>query len=280
MNFIKNIFLSLRPRQWIKNLFVFAALVFVREFNDLTKIKLSVFAFLLFCMASSAVYLINDVVDLPADRLHPTKKMRPLAAGKLRVSVALIVVVLLAVVSLPAAFYLNSLFGLTLLGYLYLNLLYSLWLKKLVIIDVLAIAIGFVLRVVAGALIIQVAFSPWLVFCTFFLALFLSISKRKSEVLRGAVSPYTVDFINQMNMIVLPLTIVTYTFFTFSSEHSKLLMLTVPIVLYGLFRYLYILDRKRVLDDGPTDDFYSDYHLQFTVACWIVVIFLILYFLK
>lgn len=280
MNFVKNIFISLRPRQWIKNLFVFAAIIFVREFQDLEKIKLSVMAFVLFCLASSSVYLINDIVDLSTDRLHPTKKMRPLAAGKLRVGTAVLVATVLMLVGLVLAFYLNSLFGITLFSYICLNVLYSFWFKKIIIVDVLSIATGFVLRVIAGALVIQVVFSPWLVFCTFFLALFLAISKRKSEVLRGVSSDYTIGFINQMNMIVLPLTLVTYTFYTFSSEHSRWLMLTVPIVLYGLFRHLFIVDRKQTCDDGPTDDLYNDTGLQLTIVVWLVVVFLILIYGK
>lgn len=281
--FIKNIIISLRPKQWIKNCFVLAALVFGREFNDASKVLLAFAAFALFCCASSAVYLLNDIVDLPSDRNHPVKKNRPLAAGKISVAVAIVMAFLLASLVITLGFKLNSNFGITIFAYIVLNLLYSWWLKKVVIIDVIAIALGFVLRVVSGAFVVQTLVSPWLILCTFFLTLFLGISKRKSELVlsdnhsaRSVLNEYSLPFIDQMNMIVLPLTLISYTFYTFSSEHSKLLMATVPIVLYGLLRYLFILNKKQTHNDGPTDDFFSDRQLQCTVAVWVVVILLIL----
>jgi 4-hydroxybenzoate polyprenyltransferase len=156
-----------------------------------------------------------------------------------------------------------------------------------VIIDVLCIALGFVLRVIAGAVVISVPFSPWLVFCTFFLTLFLAVTKRKSELrlsesasTRSVLGRYSLPFLDQMNTIVLPLTLITYTFYTFSSEHSRLLMLTVPIVLFGLFRYLYITEHRPAHNDGPTDSLYTDRQLQATVAAWVVMVVLILYYAR
>lgn len=289
--FFREIIVSLRPKQWIKNLFVLAAIIFVRQFDDPQKIYLAGAAFLLFCLSSGAIYIVNDIADLPADRLHPTKKNRPLAAGRLSVSAAAVTAGLLLIFSVTAGFYLNFLFGAALVGFIILNFLYSFTLKNVVILDVLAIAVGFVLRVVAGALAIGVVFSPWLVFCTFFLTLFLAVSKRKSELsvalahndfagARPVLRQYSLEFIGQMNMIVLPLTLITYTFYTFSSEHSKLLMLTVPVVLYGLLRYLFILNRKDAMNDGPTDDFFTDIPLQITVAVWLLLAVMILIFQK
>jgi len=172
-------------------------------------------------------------------------------------------------------------------GYIILNFLYSFWLKHIVIIDVLSIACGFVLRVIGGAVIIAVPFSPWLIFCTFFLTLFLAISKRRNELRlsegrgsRSVLNSYSLAFIDQMNIIVLPLTLITYTFYTFSSEHSRLLMLTVPIVLYGLLRYMYVNERRPVDNDGPTDALFADGHLQMTIILWIFVVIVILLYAR
>lgn len=287
MEFIKNLIISLRPKQYIKNLFVFAALLFVKEFNDWNKIVLTLKAFVLFCLISSAIYLFNDILDLAGDREHPAKKMRPIAAGKVSVKTALVTGIILLATSLGLSFYLNYLFGLVILFYFVLNILYSSWLKTVVIVDVLIIAVGFVARVVAGAVVISVVFSPWLIFCTLFLTLFLAISKRKTELLqssgvnsRQVLSSYSVSFLDQMNTIVLPLTLITYTFYTFSSEHSKLLMLTVPIVLYGMFRYLFIINNQSAITEGPTDELLADRHLQITVLVWLITVFIILYFFK
>lgn len=277
----------MRPKQWTKNLFLFAALFFVKAFTDLDKIILVIGAFALFCMASSAVYLLNDIVDLPKDREHPFKKNRPLAAGKISLLMTKIMAVLFGLVSIAGGFYLNWNFGIMVVSYILLNIAYSLVLKNLIILDVFSIAVGFVIRVVAGAIAISVPFSSWLILCTFFLTLFLAINKRKGELLfnsqsgaRTVLQKYSSAFLDQMSMVALSATIISYTFYTFGSEHSKLLMLTVPIVLYGLFKYLFIVNESREVDDGPSDIFLRETSLQITVLVWAVAALLVLIFGK
>jgi len=285
MNILKNLFISMRPRQWTKNLVLFAALFFVKAFTDLEKVLLATEAFILFCLASSAVYLFNDIADLPKDREHPLKKLRPLAAGKISKLTAAMAAAILAAAAIWGGFYLNWWFGVTVISYILLNIAYSLFLKNLIVLDVFTIAIGFVIRVVAGAVAISVPFSSWLILCTFFLALFLAINKRKSELAFNAASGnrqvlgnYSPVFLDQMSMVALSATIISYTFYTFSSEHSKLLMLTVPIVLYGLFKYLFIISESRGADDGPSDVFLRETSLQLTVLVWIAIsVFILVY---
>ncbi|MBI5254360.1 decaprenyl-phosphate phosphoribosyltransferase [Candidatus Falkowbacteria bacterium] len=280
--FLKYLFISLRPRHWIKNFFVFAALIFAKKFTDWPAIRLSLFAFVLFCLASSGVYLLNDVIDLKSDQEHLSKRNRPIASAKISRLCAAICGILLLSVALLISWKLDFIFFWTVAGYIFLNLFYSLWLKRVVIIDVICIAIGFVLRVIAGAVVIGVVFSPWLLLCTFFLTLFLAIGKRKSELLsvdyiaRGVLADYSSDLLNQMNMVVLPAILITYTLYTFNTWQSQWLILTVPVVLYGLFRYLYIIGKKSVSDDGPSDDLWRDRPLQITLITWLAMIFIIL----
>lgn len=276
--FIKNIFTLLRPRQWVKNLFVFAALLFVREFTDPVKVATVALAFVAWCAAASAVYIINDIKDLPADQGHPKKQFRPLPSGQVSIRMALVVALALLAVGGALAYLLGSQFTLALVGYFILMLFYTFYFKQQIILDVFAIALGFVLRVIGGAVVISVSFSPWLVFCTFFLMLFLAISKRKTEYrllgaasyTRSVLAGYSLPLLDQMSMAVLPLTLMTYTLYTFFSEHSRLLMVTVPLVLYGLFRYLFIISNKQADNDGPTDDIFSDRPLQLTVVIWLL----------
>lgn len=279
----KDLLIELRPKQWIKNFFIFAALIFAKKFFDGEAVTNSLAAFASFCLISSGVYLINDLVDLEADRLHPLKKNRPLAAGKISKPLAGIAALIILVLGLGGGFTINFNFGAAVSAYFLLNLLYSFYFKKKVILDVIFPALGFVIRVIAGALAIEVSFSSWLLLCTFFLTLFLAIGKRKNELLninsnatRGVLSSYSVALLDQMSTIVLPATLITYTLYTFSSGHSVWLIATVPIVLYGLFRYLLIVDRKKESDNGPTDDLLLDKPLQITVLVWIIVVVLIL----
>lgn len=280
--FFKYLFISLRPRHWVKNFFVFAALIFAKKFTDWPAIRLSLFAFVLFCLASSGVYLINDVIDFKDDREHPSKKNRPIASGKISRLVAAICGILLLSAALFLSWKLGLIFFWTITGYIFLNLVYSFWLKRVIIIDVICIALGFVLRVIAGAVVIGVVFSSWLLLCTFFLTLFLAIGKRKSELLsagfaaRGVLAGYSSDLLGQMNMVVLPAILIFYTLYTFNTWQSQWLILTVPVVLYGLFRYLYIIDKKSVSDDGPADDLWRDRPLQITLLVWLTMVFIIL----
>ena len=278
---LKYLFISLRPRHWIKNIFIFAALIFAKKFTDWSAIRLSLFAFVLFCLASSGVYLINDVLDFYSDQEHPSKKNRPIASAKISRLFAVILGILLLAAALLVSWKFGFIFFWTVAGYVFLNLAYSFWLKRVVMIDIICIAIGFVLRVIAGAVVIGVAFSSWLLLCTFFLTLFLAIGKRKSELLsagssaRGVLADYSSGLLDQMNMVILPAILIFYTLYTFNTWQSQWLILTVPVVLYGLFHYLYIVNNKKRQDDGPTDDLWSDKPLQITILVWLAVVLII-----
>ncbi len=278
------LWISMRPKQWVKNLFVFAPLLFVKAFTDLDKVELALFAFVLFCFAGSAIYLVNDCLDRKSDSLHPTKKNRPIASGKLSREVALISAVLLGAGALALSFTVNVNFGYVLSGYVLLNVLYSLKLKHLIVLDVFSIALGFVLRVVAGAVVIGVPVSVWILACTFFLALFLAINKRKSELglkdgeTRSVLKSYTPEALGYMHLVSLSATVITYVLYTFSSEHSRLLMLTIPVVLYGLFYYTAVLSREGASGGDPTAIVLRERPLQIAVALWVGMSGLILLF--
>lgn len=285
--YLKQVIISLRPGQWIKNFFVFAALIFARKFTDLAAIEKALAAFALFCLVSSGVYLINDVIDYEKDKRHPVKKNRPIASGKISRGLALALAVVLIILSVSLSYVVSRELSFVILAYALLNLFYSLYLKNVVILDVICIAVGFVLRVIAGAMAVGVIFSSWLLLCTFFLTLFLAIGKRKNELMvlgnaeqRAVLGGYSLELLNQMNAVVLPSTLITYALYTFSSWHSQWLILTVPVVLYGLFRYLYIVDKKRVSDNGPSDDLFYDRPLQLTVTVWILIVLAVLLYAK
>ena len=278
------LFVSMRPKQWVKNLFVFAPLLFVKAFTDMDKVRLALFAFILFSLAGSAIYLINDCLDQKSDRLHPTKKNRPIASGKLSRKTAFVFAVLLGAGALAGSFVLNVNFGYVLSGYVLLNVLYSLKLKHLIVLDVFSIALGFVLRVVAGAVVIGVPVSVWILACTFFLALFLAVNKRKSELglkdgeTRSVLKSYTPEVLGYMHLVCLSATVITYVLYTFSSEHSRLLMLTIPVVLYGLFYYTAVLSREGASGGDPTAIVLRERPLQIAVALWVGMSGLILLF--
>src|SRR5262245_50582701 len=250
---------SLRPRQWVKNLFVFAGVIFSQNlFTPL--IWLAVAAFVIFCALSGAVYLINDVADLEKDRLHPLKRFRPIASGALSCRAAIALAAGLFASSLAAAFALSRPFGLVALAYAALLVAYSFWLKHLVILDVLTVAAGFVLRAVAGAAAVDVELSGWLIICTILIALFLALGKRRHEYLalkgdaaahRPILAEYSEGFLDQMIAVVTASTVTAYALYTMSPEtvgkfHTRLLPLTLPFVLYGIFRYLYLLYRREL----------------------------------
>lgn len=279
---MKYLFISLRPHHWIKNFFVFAALIFAEKFFDWQAWQASLAAFVVFCLASSGVYLINDVIDYKSDREHPIKKNRPLARGIMSRSAAVFWSGFFLLFSLIGGWFINLYLAVIVAAYILLNIFYSLFLKKIVILDVIIIALGFVLRVIAGAVAIQVAFSVWLLLCTFFLALFLAIGKRKSELLhagafsRGVLQEYSTELLGLMNAVVAPAALITYTFYTFNTWQSQWLFLTIPVVLYGLLRYLFIIEKKSISDDGPVNDLLTDRPLQIAVFAWIVLVLVVL----
>ena len=283
------ILVSLRPRQWVKNLFVFAGLVFgQRLFTAAFWPALGAFA--IFCALSGAIYLLNDVADRDKDRLHPKKRERPVAAGRLSVRLALGVAGTLVVVALVAASRVSTGFLLVAVAYVVLLSAYSAWLKHIVIVDVLTVAVGFVLRALAGTLAIDVAISGWLLICTVLIALFLALGKRRHEYLtlegdaarhRPILAEYSAGLLDQMIAVVTASTVTAYALYTMSPEtiakfHTQLLPATLPFVLYGIFRYLYLLYRRQ-LGGNPSELFLNDRALLINTAGWIVAVLLIIY---
>jgi 4-hydroxybenzoate polyprenyltransferase len=285
-----NLLLSLRPGQWTKNLLVFAGLIFARRLFDPAAVLTATEAFLVFCALSGAVYLINDVADRESDRRHPLKRRRAIAAGVVPVRLAMGTAAVLLAVALGAAFLISRPFGIVALAYASLQGLYSGPLKHIVIIDVLTLAIGFVLRAVGGAVAIDVSISHWLLVCTILLALFMALAKRRHELvlladgatghrpILGEYSPYLLD---QMIAVVTASTLVAYIFYTISPETAEKfgtqwLGLTIPFPLYGIFRYLYLV-HQREGGGSPSDLLLNDRPLLACVALWVVAVVLIIY---
>ena len=285
-----NLALSLRPEQWTKNLFVFAALVFAQRLNDPSAVLKAALAFVVFCALSGAVYLVNDVTDREQDSRHPVKAKRPIAAGAVSSSAALSVAAGLGAAGLAVAFALGWPFFAVSSAYLVLLLAYSAFLKRFVILDVLTIALGFVLRAAAGAAAIFVPMSQWLLVCTLLLALFIALSKRRHELTllsttathhRASLGEYTQSLLDQMISVVTASTVVAYAFYTISPETTAkfgttLLSLTIPFPLYGIFRYLYLVHR-RDLGGSPAEVLLNDRPLLVCVALWAVAVILIIY---
>jgi 4-hydroxybenzoate polyprenyltransferase len=283
---------AMRPRQWIKNGFLLAPLLFDTQATRLVPLLRSLAAFGLFCLLSSAVYLVNDLFDIEADRQHPDKKDRPIASGKLPVTIAIIAIVILLSFCLTLGYLLSPWFALIEAAYFLLMLAYSLWLKHIPLIDVLVIATGFVLRVMAGLSVITVKnFSPWLFVVTTLLALFLGFGKRRSELAvlagganrhRRVLDGYTIPLLDQIITIVTTATILTYSLYTFSAEitpGTHTMMLTIPFVLYGILRYLWLIQVKHA-GGAPEDALMTDHPLQITVALWGLAVFVILYIIR
>lgn len=286
---LAHLLISLRPGQWTKNLIVFAALLFGRRLLDPTAVGLALAAFLIFCALSGVVYLINDVSDREADRLHPVKRRRPIASGALGTQTALGAAALLAAAALGAAFWLTPQLGAVATTYVLLLTLYTWVLKHLVILDVLAIAIGFVLRAVAGAVAIAVPISVWLLVCTILLALFLALSKRRQELTllaetatehRRILKEYDPYLLDQMIGVVTASTLVAYIIYCTSPETierfgTEWLVLTTPFPIYGIFRYLYLVHRQGMGD--PSEALLTDRPLLGCVASWALVVAIIIY---
>jgi len=285
-----NLLRSLRPAQWTKNLLVFAGLLFGRRLFDPTAIARAFAAFAIFCALSGAVYLINDVADRDADRLHPLKMGRPIASGALRVPVALAAAGGIALAAVASAIALGWTFALVAGTYLALQVLYSGPLKNIVIIDVLTIAVGFVLRAAAGAVAVDVEISHWLLVCTVLLALFMALAKRRHEIVllagdarshRPILGEYTPYLLDQMIAVVTASTLISYAFYTISPETeakfgTQWLGLTIPFPLYGIFRYLYLV-HQREGGGSPADLLLTDRPLLLCVALWAAAVALIIY---
>jgi 4-hydroxybenzoate polyprenyltransferase len=287
-----NLLRSLRPSQWTKNLIVFAGLIFSEEKKllDPTALRASVIAFATFCALSGVVYLVNDIRDREADRRHPVKSKRPIASGAVPVGLAAVTAAVLAALALGTAFYLSSAFAAVAAAYLALMVIYTSFLKHLVILDVLTIALGFVLRAAAGAVVIDVQFSHWLGLLTLLLALFLGLSKRRAELVslageahahRRILAEYSPYLLDQMISVVTASTLLAYAFYTISPEtvakfHTDRLVWTVPFPLYGIFRYLYLV-HQREGGGNPSEMLLTDRPLLVCVALWGVAVVAILY---
>ena len=284
------LFISLRPEQWTKNLFVLAGLLFGRRLFDPDAVLMAALAFVIFCVLSSAIYLMNDVLDRDADRVHPLKSARPIASGELSPRIAMITAAVLGVAAVQAAMLVSPALAAVGAAYLLLLILYSTFLKHIVIVDVLTIAAGFVLRAVAGAVAVDVPFSQWLLVCTTLLALFLALSKRRHELTiladdatehRRILQEYSPYLLDQMVGVVTASTLVAYAIYATSTETAERLGtdrlgFTIPFVLYGIFRYLYLVHQKRG-GGSPAQMLLADRPLLICVGLWAACVVLILY---
>jgi 4-hydroxybenzoate polyprenyltransferase len=291
-NIIFALFKAMRPKQWPKNLVIFAALVFDRQlgFNNPRPFLHTLAGFVIFCLLSGVIYLINDIADVEADRLHPVKQRRPIASGELPIPMATVASIVLLLVILPVSYLLSASFAAVALGYLLLNLAYSKWLKHVPLLDVFSIAMGFVLRVGAGVTLIQVArFSPWLYVVTTLASLYIGFGKRRAEIAlleeaanshRKALGGYTLALLDQYITIVSATTIVAYSLYTFSAVNlpaNHIMMLTIPFVIYGIFRYLFLVNAGDSVGT-PEDVLFSDRPLQVTMLLWGAAVLVIFYF--
>ena len=285
---LKDLLISSRPRQWLKNLLVFAALLFSRQFVHADQVAAAALAFAVFCLLSSAVYLANDVIDAEEDRRHEEKRQRPVAAGRISPAAAVISAILLAAASLAGAFLESGALGWTAVVYLAAQAAYTLGLKHVVILDVLIIAFGFILRAHAGGVAVVVPVSEWLYLCTLLLSLFLALSKRRHELVlmegeapshRRSLAEYTPYLLDQMIAVVTSSTVMAYALYTMSArtqrEVSTGLYLTLPFVLYGVFRYLYLVHRKEK-EGQPEMVLITDPGLIVALLLWVASVALIL----
>ncbi len=293
MIILKHVILSMRPEQWIKNLIVFAALLFSKNLFNLSKGIEAFIGFIIFCLITGCAYMINDLVDLERDRLHLSKSQRPLASGSLNKTTAIKMIAILCSICFPLAFYMNSLFGLIILVYLLLNIGYSIYLKNIVILDVFFISAGFVLRVLGGAVIISVIASNWLILCTILLSLFLGFSKRRHELVllednasahRKVLSYYNTYFLDQMIAVVTASTLICYALYTMSKDTienlgTSKLIYTVPFVLYGIFRYLYLVHKKEE-GGNPTEVMFTDKPMIINTILWVITSVIFIYFVQ
>lgn len=288
MKTLVGLFKSTRPHQWTKNAFVFAALVFAPKLGDIEAIVRSLLAFIVFSMAAGAVYLINDLRDIEKDRLHPKKKHRPIASGEVSTRTASAAAVVLIALSMAGAIGLAPEYGGIILFYLVVNILYSFYLKHEVILDVLIIAIGYVLRVEAGGVVIDVPVSNYLRLCTFLLALLLALGKRRHELVlvedaanhRQILKEYSPELLDHMMGLTTASILVSYALYTqdptgIGARHH--LIWTVPFVIYGIFRYLYLIHKKEMGGD-PAEILLEDWRMSLNIVIWLCTAIALIYF--
>jgi 4-hydroxybenzoate polyprenyltransferase len=286
---LRALFKTMRPRQWIKNTLIFIPLVFDEQLTNLPAFLMTLAGFVLLCLIASVVYILNDLNDLEADRLHPEKRKRPLASGELPTSLAMAAAILIPVIVFPLALLLSPTFALVLAAYLALNMAYSRWFKHITIIDVFVLASFYLLRVVAGLTLIDVArFSPWLFVMTTLGALFIGFGKRRAELAllhedahnhRPVLVGYTIPLLDQFITILSATAIVAYSLYTFSAPNvpeNHAMMLTIPFVIYGIFRYLYLVQMQK--GGAPEEEFLTDRPLQVTIILWGLAVLMVFYF--
>jgi 4-hydroxybenzoate polyprenyltransferase len=275
---------ALRPRQWPKNLLVFAGIVFAAQLGDPVRWAEALAAFVAYCAVSSAAYLLNDVRDVEQDRLHPVKRQRPIARGELSVRAALLLAAVLAAGALAITGWLGLGSVALLLGFAALQVAYSFGLKHIVLVDVFVIAGLFVIRAAAGAEAVDVRISPWLLLCTVLLALFLALAKRRGELVlvgaretpgRPVLEGYSLELVDQLVSVVAASTVIAYSLYTFTARDSKALMVTIPFVIFGIFRYLLLVHRDD-LGEEPEQVLLTDVPILVDIALWIVTAGLIL----
>jgi 4-hydroxybenzoate polyprenyltransferase len=282
---------TMRPKQWLKNVFVFAPLVFDVKLFNLRYLAQTIAGFVLLCLVSGAVYIINDLADIEGDRQHPRKRSRPLAAGQISVRAAIIGAIVILLIALPLGFLLNYVLGAILTGYLLLQIAYSFWLKNVVILDVLIVASGFLLRVAAGVPLVDAErFSPWLYICMMLGALLIGFGKRRHELTllkenanahRRSLEEYNLPLLDHAISIVTSSTLLAYALYTFSAPNlppNHTMMLTIPFVLYIIFRYLYLIHVKE-MGGAPEEIVLSDRPLQAAILLWGLSVIVVMYFL-
>jgi 4-hydroxybenzoate polyprenyltransferase len=295
---LRDLLVTMRPKQWTKNGLVFIGFIFTLN-QGWTLFSSTMYdwlartlaAFVLFCAISSAVYMLNDVMDIEKDKLHPIKRNRPLPAGRLKPYQAIVAMLVLLAVTIPASFLLAPIFGLIIVSYFVLMLAYSLWLKNIVLIDIFVLAGGFVLRAVGGAVVINVAISPWLFVVTLLGALFIGFGKRRHELIllnsdaanhRQILKEYTPELLEEIITIVISSTLMAYSLYTFSAENlpkNHAMMLTIPFALYGAFRYLYLIHLRNE-GGSPEEILLKDRPILVVIALWGLSAMVILYLFR
>ncbi|UCE54508.1 MAG: decaprenyl-phosphate phosphoribosyltransferase [Desulfobacterales bacterium] len=287
---LKHVIVSMRPGHWVKNLFIFAGLIFSGNlFHPEVLIRVSN-GFILFSVVASSIYIFNDIIDLEFDRAHPEKKNRPVAAGLLSVPAAYAGAIVLALAGLIGALTLDRVFFAILLSYLIINFAYTIKIKKMVILDIMCIASGFVLRVFAGTELAEVMPSDWLILCTIMLSLFLGFSKRRHELAttgtdalshRKVLGEYSLSFLDQMIAVATACTVMSYALYTVSPQTisrfgTRNLVFSIPFVIYGIYRYLYLIHQKN-MGGNPTREIVSDIPLLINALLWALLVVLIIY---
>ncbi|HEY5124585.1 MAG TPA: decaprenyl-phosphate phosphoribosyltransferase [Ignavibacteria bacterium] len=286
-----NIIKLIRVRQWIKNFFCFAPILFAGQLLNTELFTKNILAFLAFCAVSSSVYIINDIIDVEADRAHKKKRFRPIASGEISIKQAVIILIIIIAITVLLSALINIYFVITVAAYFIINLLYSVKVKHVVILDVFFISLGFMLRLIGGAAAIHVSLSSWMILTAIFISLFLAISKRRAELSqieqdnldkqRKVLNYYGIEFTDQMNTIAATGTIICYALYTVSEKavstfHTENLIYTTPFVIYGIFRYLYLIHQKN-LGESPTQIVTKDIPIMLNTLIWLIVSVFIIY---